>query len=58
LSVDAADLNGMPDAEVLESVKDYELMRTDQNGWVEITTNGRQMWVNVEREQVEVNSPE
>jgi competence protein ComEC len=58
LSVDAADFNGMPDSEVLESVKDYELLRTDQNGWIEITTNGRQMWVNVEREQVEVNSPE
>jgi len=49
LSVDAADENGMPDGEVLESVKDYELLRTDQNGWVEITTNGEQMWVNVER---------
>ena len=36
-------------AAVLESVKDYELLRTDQNGWIEITTNGEQMWVNVER---------
>jgi len=49
LSVDAADQNGMPDSAVLESVKDYELLRTDQNGWIEITTNGEQMWVNVER---------
>ncbi len=49
LSVDAADQNGMPDSEVLESIKDYELLRTDQNGWVEITTDGEQMWVNVER---------
>jgi beta-lactamase superfamily II metal-dependent hydrolase len=49
LSVDAADENGMPDGDVLESVKDYELLRTDQNGWVEITTDGEQMWVNVER---------
>jgi beta-lactamase superfamily II metal-dependent hydrolase len=49
LSVDAADQNGMPDREVLESVKDYALLRTDQNGWIEITTNGEQMWVNVER---------
>ena len=49
LSVDAADQNGMPDGEALESVKDYELLRTDQNGWIEITTNGEQMWVNVER---------
>src|SRR5215212_2180001 len=49
LSVDAADQNGMPDSSVLESVKDYELLRTDQNGWIEITSNGDQMWVNVER---------
>jgi beta-lactamase superfamily II metal-dependent hydrolase len=49
LSVDAADQNGMPDGEVLESLKGYELLRTDQNGWIEITTDGEQMWVNVER---------
>ena len=49
LSVDAADENGLPDSEVLESVKDYDLLRTDQNGWVEITTDGTRMWVNVER---------
>jgi beta-lactamase superfamily II metal-dependent hydrolase len=53
LSVDAADQNGMPDSSVLESVKDYELLRTDQNGWIEITTDGQQMWVNVERKQVQ-----
>jgi competence protein ComEC len=50
LNVDAADENGMPDREVLESVKDVELLRTDQNGWIEITTDGTQMWVNVERQ--------
>ncbi|HSO13742.1 MAG TPA: ComEC/Rec2 family competence protein [Anaerolineales bacterium] len=49
LSVDAADPDGMPDGEVLEIVKDYALLRTDQNGWIEIATNGAQMWVNVER---------
>jgi competence protein ComEC len=49
LSVSAADENGMPDPEVLESIKDYQLLRTDQNGWIEITTDGQRMWVNVER---------
>ena len=49
LSVSAADENGLPDSTVLETVEDYELLRTDQNGWVEITTDGTQMWVNVER---------
>jgi len=50
LSVDAADENGMPDREVLESIKDFELLRTDQNGWIDITTDGTRMWVNVERQ--------
>ena len=50
LNVAAGDINGMPDEEVLEIIKDYSLLRTDQNGWIEITTNGEQMWVNVERQ--------
>jgi competence protein ComEC len=50
LSVDAADEFGMPDSEVLESVEGYDLLRTDRNGWIEITTDGSQMWINVERQ--------
>jgi competence protein ComEC len=50
LSVAAGDENGMPDGDVLDAVRDYSLLRTDQNGWIEITTNGGQMWVNVERQ--------
>lgn len=49
LSVAADDLNGMPDERTLKLVKDYSLARTDQNGWIEIITNGEQMWVNVEK---------
>jgi competence protein ComEC len=49
LNVSAADENGMPDGEVLEQIEDYPLMRTDRNGWVEVTTDGSQMWVTVER---------
>jgi len=49
LSVDAADENGMPDGEALDAVKGYSLLRTDESGWIEISTNGDQMWVNVER---------
>ena len=49
LSVSAADENGLPHSDVLETIKDYELLRTDQHGWIEITTDGTQMWVNVER---------
>jgi competence protein ComEC len=50
LSVAPGDINGMPDSETLETIKDYSLLRTDQNGWIEITTNGEQMWVNAERQ--------
>jgi len=50
LSVAAGDIDGMPDGETLEAVKDYALLRTDQSGWIEITTNGEEMWVNVERQ--------
>src|SRR5688572_20116596 len=50
LSVEAGDRDGLPDAEILETIKDYALLRTDESGWVEISTNGEQMWVNVERQ--------
>jgi competence protein ComEC len=53
LSVSAADENGMPDTEVMNSVKDYDILRTDQNGWIDVTTDGKQMWVNVERKPAE-----
>jgi len=56
LSVSAADENGMPDSEVLESIKDYQLLRTDQNGWIEIISDGDRMWVNVERKSESTNA--
>jgi beta-lactamase superfamily II metal-dependent hydrolase len=52
LSVAAADENGMPDSEVLETLNGFSLLRTDENGWIEITTDGTQMWVNVERQSI------
>jgi hypothetical protein len=32
----------MPSRETLEG---YTLLRTDQNGWIELSTDGEQMWV-------------
>ena len=52
LSVAAADENGMPDGDVLQSLDGFSLLRTDENGWIEITTDGTQMWVNVEKQPV------
>jgi beta-lactamase superfamily II metal-dependent hydrolase len=49
LSVAPADRNGLPSPETLEALQGYTLLRTDQNGWIELSTDGNQMWVEVER---------
>jgi hypothetical protein len=50
LSVAAGDLDGLPSPETLEAVEGYNLLRTDQNGWIELITDGEQVWVEVERD--------
>ena len=49
LSVAAGDRRGLPDEEVIKAVEGYNLLRTDQNGWIELRTDGEQMRVEVER---------
>ena len=49
LSVAAQDSSGLPDTRLIESIQAPNLLRTDRNGWIEITTDGEQMWVEVER---------
>jgi competence protein ComEC len=49
LSVASADRTGLPSPETLEALQGYNLLRTDQNGWIELTTDGSQMWVEVEK---------
>ena len=49
LSVAADDPNGRPDLETLQGLADYSLLRTDKHGWIEITTDGSQMWVTAEK---------
>jgi len=48
LSVAADDRNGRPDRETLDALGGYSLLRTDQHGWIQISTDGQQMWVAVE----------
>ena len=50
LSVAAGDKDGLPQQETLDAVKDYSLLRTDYNGWIEVTTDGSKMWVKVEKQ--------
>jgi hypothetical protein len=47
--VAASDREGRPSQEKLEAVQGYPLLRTDRNGWIELKTDGEQMWVEVER---------
>jgi competence protein ComEC len=49
LSVAADDRDGLPDADTLEALEDYTVLRTDRNGWIHLETDGRQMWVEAER---------
>ncbi|MBN2502972.1 MAG: ComEC/Rec2 family competence protein [Anaerolineales bacterium] len=49
LSVEAGDYDGLPSPETLETVAAYNLLRTDQNGWLHLSTDGEQLWVEVER---------
>ena len=50
ISVDAGDKDGLPHDGTLETIEDYAVLRTDQNGWIEITTDGVEMWVEVEKQ--------
>lgn len=45
LSVSASDYQGRPDPELLKTIGQYRVLRTDRHGWISITTDGTQMWV-------------
>jgi competence protein ComEC len=49
LSVAAGDPDGLPDQSVLDELTGTTLLRTDQNGWIEVSTDGAGMWVDVEK---------
>jgi competence protein ComEC len=49
LSVAPGDLHGRPDPQVLDVAEGYNLLRTDRDGWVKISTDGVGLWVEVER---------
>jgi competence protein ComEC len=49
ISVAAGDRDGMPDKAVLDALSGYSVLRTDLNGWIEVISDGKQMWVASER---------
>ncbi|MBI5840664.1 MAG: ComEC/Rec2 family competence protein [Chloroflexi bacterium] len=50
LSVSAGDPNGMPPQETLDNLEGYSFLRTDRNGWIDVSTDGTEMRVEVERQ--------
>ena len=49
LSVAAGDPDGLPARSVLDSLTGTTLLRTDRYGWIELSTDGVGLWVEVER---------
>ena len=50
LSAAAGDYDGLPTEETLQRLQGFTLLRTDLNGWIHISTDGKKMWVEVEKE--------
>ena len=49
IRVSAADEEGLPSPETLELLQGYRVLRTDRNGWIELSTDRQQMWVEAEK---------
>jgi hypothetical protein len=49
LSVATGDPLGRPDPETLDALQGYAVLRTDRNGWIELSTDGKKLWAEVER---------
>jgi len=48
LSVANGDKSGLPDEDTLNAIAGYNLLRTDRNGWIDLATDGQQMWLGAE----------
>jgi beta-lactamase superfamily II metal-dependent hydrolase len=49
ISVAPADKDSLPSSETLETLDGYQAPRTDQNGWIEVMTDGSRLWAGSER---------
>lgn len=49
LSVASADSAGLPDPDVMKLLENQNILRTDRNGWISISTDGTQMWLESQR---------
>lgn len=48
LNVAAGNRFDLPSLEVLQALQGYNLLRTDQNGWIHLATDGEDLWVEVQ----------
>jgi len=49
LPVAGDDLDGLPSLALVDLLRDQTVLRTDRNGWIRLSTDGDQLWVEVER---------
>jgi beta-lactamase superfamily II metal-dependent hydrolase len=49
LSVAGGDALDLPSPETLEEMQAYTLLRTDLNGWIYLSTDGEQVWMELAR---------
>jgi competence protein ComEC len=49
ISVAAGDPDGLPSPELLTALEKANLTRTDVNGWIDLSSDGQQVWITVER---------
>jgi len=49
LSVGIKDSQGLPNRGLIDRLEGYSLLRTDQHGTIHLSTNGKKLWIRVER---------
>jgi competence protein ComEC len=49
LSLGAGDKQNRPDGEVIDLLAGHSLLRTDDSGWIKVSTDGESMWVDIEK---------
>ncbi|GAB4415780.1 MAG: hypothetical protein Kow002_01130 [Anaerolineales bacterium] len=50
LSVEAGDRDGLPHDEIVDLFEEYPHLRTDYNGWIQVSTDGEQVWLDVQKQ--------
>ncbi len=57
LSVASDDPDGLPAKDVIKPFENINLLRTDQTGWIDLASNGTQLWVTAQNNLQTVSAP-